>query len=207
MATEGPEPLPALDPRKTAFVVMDIQPLVFARMPSPPTDLLPSITAMLAAARRTGCTVVIVRVAFSATDFAAIPPTNKAFGRLAERAGGSAEKLGVLESQPATQVLDEVKPLAGEIEVRKTRTGAFSTTDLHEQLKAKGIDTLILAGVSTSGAVLSTVRDATDKDYRIVVMRDGVADPKEEVHNILLDVVFEHSCYVAKSSEIIEKLG
>lgn len=169
MATEGPELLPALDPRKTAFVVMDIQPLIFARMPSPPTDLLPAITAMLAAARRTGCTVAIVRVGFSAADFAAIPLTNKAFGRQAERAGGSAEKLGVLDSQPATQVLDEVKPLAGEIAVRKTRTGAFSTTDLHEQLMAKGIDTLILAGGSTSGAVLSTVRDATDKDYRFVV--------------------------------------
>ena len=64
---------------------------------------------------------------------------------------------------------NKIKPLAGEIEVRKTRTGAFSTTDLHEQLKAKGIDTLILAGVSTSGAVLSTVRYATDKDYRYVV--------------------------------------
>ena len=38
-------------------------------------------------------------------------------------------------------------------------------------------------------------------------MRDGVADPKEEVHNILLDVVFEHSCFVAKSNDIIEKLG
>ena len=55
--------------------------------------------------------------------------------------------------------------------VRKTRVGAFSTTDLDEQLRQRGVDTLLLAGISTSGVVLSTVRDAHDRDYRVFVAR------------------------------------
>ena len=61
--------------------------------------------------------------------------------------------------------------------MRKQRVGAFSTTDLHEQLQARGIDTLVLAGISTSGCVHSTVLDAFDRDYRVIVLSDACADP------------------------------
>jgi nicotinamidase-related amidase len=57
-------------------------------------------------------------------------------------------------------------PAAGDIVVRKTRVGPFLTTDLDQQLRARRVDTLLLAGISTSGVVLSTVRDAHDRDYR-----------------------------------------
>lgn len=67
---------------------------------------------------------------------------------------------------PETAVDERVAPQADDIVVRKTRVGALSTTDLHEQLRERGIDTLILAGIATGGVVLSTVRDAADRDYR-----------------------------------------
>jgi nicotinamidase-related amidase len=63
--------------------------------------------------------------------------------------------------------------------------GAFSTTDLHEQLQERGIDTLVLAGISTSGVVLSTVRDGHDRDYALYVLSDASADPDAEVHAFL----------------------
>jgi nicotinamidase-related amidase len=53
---------------------------------------------------------------------------------------------------------------------------------------ASGIDTLVLAGVHTSGVVLSTVRHAGDLDYRLVVVPDCCADPDAEVHTMLLDI-------------------
>ncbi|MEV0739635.1 isochorismatase family protein [Streptomyces sp. NPDC050549] len=68
-------------------------------------------------------------------------------------------------------------PEDGDVVVRKIRHGSGSTTDLHQQLSDRGIDTLVLAGISTSGVVLSTVMDATDRDYRVLVLSDGVADP------------------------------
>ena len=73
---------------------------------------------------------------------------------------------------------DRVAPRTGDIVVRKVRVGAFSTTDLDAQLRERGVDTLILAGISTSGVVLSTVRDASDRDYRVVVLADATADPE-----------------------------
>src|SRR5260370_22115041 len=58
----------------------------------------------------------------------------------------------------------------------------FVGTDLETLLRANGIDTLVLAGVHTSGVVLSAVRHAGDLDYRLVVVRDCCADPDAEVH-------------------------
>src|ERR1700761_3294536 len=91
---------------------------------------------------------------------------------------------------PTTQVHDAIAPQPGDIVVRKQRVGAFGTTDLHEQLQARGIDTLVIAGISTSGCVLSTVLDAYDRDYRVIVLADAVADPDPEIHEILLTKVF-----------------
>ena len=83
--------------------------------------------------------------------------------------------------------------------MRKTRVGPFGTTDLHEQLQAKGIDTLILAGISTSGVVLSTVRDGHDRDYRLIVLSDLCADPEADVHEFLIERIFPRQAEVITS--------
>jgi len=49
---------------------------------------------------------------------------------------------------------------------------------------------MVLAGIATSGVVLSTLREAADKDYRITVLSDGCADADEEVHRVLTTKVF-----------------
>jgi nicotinamidase-related amidase len=80
--------------------------------------------------------------------------------------------------------------------------GAFSTTDLETQLRDVGISTLILAGISTSGVVLSTLRDASDRDYQIVVLADGCPDPGPEVHSVLMRKVFPCQACVAAVAEL-----
>ena len=70
--------------------------------------------------------------------------------------------------------------------VRKTRVGAFSSTDLDARLRSAGVDTLVLAGITTSGVVLSTVREAFDRDYRMYVLADATADPDPLTHEFLL---------------------
>jgi nicotinamidase-related amidase len=97
---------------------------------------------------------------------------------------------------PATQIPEEIAPHDGDIVVIKKRVGPFGTTDLHEQLQARGIDTLVLAGISTSGVVLSTVRDAHDRDYRVIVVADACADPDQEVHDFLVGRIFPHQVEV-----------
>jgi nicotinamidase-related amidase len=57
-------------------------------------------------------------------------------------------------------------------------------------LRARGIDTLVLTGIATSGVVLSTPRQAADLDYRLTVLADGCLDGDPEVHRVLTEKIF-----------------
>jgi nicotinamidase-related amidase len=107
---------------------------------------------------------------------------------------------------PATAVHEHVAPEPGDIIVRKTRVGAFSTTDLDQQLRDRDINTLILAGISTSGVVLSTVRDASDRDYRVFVLADASADRDPEVHDFLTEKIFPRQAHVITIAELRDLL-
>jgi len=169
----------ALNPATTALLLMDLQPGIIGRIPDSDAFLAGLLRAR-EAARTAGITVGYVRVALTAEEAAAIPSRS--------RFAGAAERLDA--SRPETQIDPRIAPADGEIVVRKKRVGAFSTTDLKEQLDARGINTLVLAGVATSGVVLSTVRDASDQDYRLVVLEDGCWDSDPEVHQVLTEKVF-----------------
>jgi nicotinamidase-related amidase len=67
-------------------------------------------------------------------------------------------------------------------------------------------DTLVLAGVHTSGVVLSTVRHAGDLDYRLMVVRDCCADPDAELHAMLLDRVIARQAAVVTTAELADAL-
>ena len=81
-------------------------------------------------------------------------------------------------------------PEASDKVVRKTRVSAFERTDLDEWLRGMDIDTLILAGISTSGVVLSTVCDGADLDYRLLVLADACADRDPVIQDVLMEKVF-----------------
>ncbi len=82
------------------------------------------------------------------------------------------------------------------------RVGAFATTDLDRMLRERGVTTPVLAGISTSGVVLSTVREAMDRDYRILVLRDCCADPDTEVHDFLTGRTFPRHTTVLDGAEL-----
>ena len=120
---------------------------------------------------------------------------------------GDAARTVLHADAAATQVHDDIAPQDGDIVVRKTRVGPFGTTDLHEQLQSRGIDTLILAGISTSGVVLSTVRDGHDRDYRLVVVSDLCADPEPDVHAFLIERIFPRQAEVIRREELERRLS
>jgi nicotinamidase-related amidase len=68
-------------------------------------------------------------------------------------------------------------------------------------LRAQGIEHIVLAGISTSGVVLSTLREAADKDYEITVLSDCCFDRDEEVHRVLTEKVFAMQSNVLKLNE------
>jgi nicotinamidase-related amidase len=192
--------LPAIDPRHTTLLVMDYQPAILGSL-SDAGALLSRVAAAIAVVRRRGGQVGYVRVAFEDADYGALPATNKMAAHVA--AAGRA----LHSDAPATAVHDHVAPEPGDIIVRKTRVGAFSTTDLDEQLRDRDMTTLILAGISTSGVVLSTVRDAADRDYQVFVLADASADPEPGVHEFLTEKIFPRQAHVITIAELKDLLA
>ena len=191
--------LPALDPARTALLVMDYQPGIIARLPEP-DELLARVEQVIATARARGAHVGYVRVAFTDDEVAQIPDRSA-------MKGATAAGRALHADAPETQVHERLAPQSGDIVVRKTRVGAFSTTDLHDQLRERGVDTLVLAGLSTSGVVLSTVRDGADRDYRVLVLSDATDDPEPEVHEFLITRVLPRQATIVAADELERLLG
>lgn len=111
------------------------------------------------------------------------------------------------EAKPSVMV--EPKPLAkmqeGDLLVTKRRVSAFSGSDLETILRANGITHLALGGIMTSGVVLSTVREAADKDYAVTVLSDICGDPDAEVQKVLLEKIFPWQADVMTSEEWMKR--
>jgi nicotinamidase-related amidase len=93
-----------------------------------------------------------------------------------------------------------------EIEIIKHRVSAFSGNDLEMILRSQGITHLVLFGIATSGIVLSTVRQASDLDFRCVVVKDCCFDGDEEVHRVLTEKVFPRQAAVVGADDFIQKM-
>jgi nicotinamidase-related amidase len=190
--------LPGIDPKRTALLAMDFQNGIVGMLPESDA-LVERVKGAIADVRAAGGTIGYVRVAFTEGDWAEVPETNKIFSAVA------AAKM-LHHEDDTTQIDERIAPEEGDIVVRKIRIGAVSTTDLHRQLSDRGIDTLILSGISTSGVVLSTLIDAADLDYRVYVLTDGVADPRPEVHRALVDEVFPSRAHLIDTNLLAELL-
>ncbi|MFR9780454.1 cysteine hydrolase family protein [Micromonospora sp. MS34] len=184
-----------LDPARTALLVMDYQPLLVTRIPDAAAQLGRVRTA-LDVVRRHGGHVGYVRVGFADEDYPRVPEHSR-FAATARQLGPALHA-----DAPGTQVHGDLAPREEDMLVRKSRVGAFSTTDLDAHLRHRGIDTLALAGFSTSGVVLSTVREAADRDYRLVVLADGCADPDPEVHAFLVNRILSTQATIATVADL-----
>lgn len=185
----------AIDPDRTALLLMDFQPLVLGAIPGSEPALDHAHKA-LAWARTEGVHVVFVRVALTDADAAAVPAHNKGFAPAAT-AGYLAD------GSPATDLHDSLEVQDRDVTVRKVRISAFAgDTDLRAELRARDVDTLVLAGLSTSGVVLTTLRQAADDDYRLFVLSDATADPDPEVHRVLTEKVFPHQSEVISTVQL-----
>ena len=186
---------PAINPHRTALLVMDYQQAIVGMIDD--SDALVARAAQaIDVVRSSGGHVGYVRVAFTEADLQNIPPTSSMGTRIASG------PQGFMDDSPTTQIDERVAPRDGDIMVRKTRVGAFSTTDLAQQLADRGVDTLILAGISTSGVVLSTVRDGADRDYALYVLSDATADRDASVHDCLMEEVFPRQAEVITVAEL-----
>ncbi len=180
-----------------ALLLMDFQTGIVERLGTP--EVLERAGAALDAARGHDLPVVFVRIGFrDGTPEAS--PRNKSFAAVASRGD-----MGV--DSPATQVAAELEPLASEIVVVKRRVSAFTGSDLEVVLRSLGVDHLALTGIATSGVVLSTLREAADRDYGLTVLADACGDGDAEVHRVLTEKVFPRQADVVTVADWISSLG
>jgi nicotinamidase-related amidase len=182
-----------LDAGRSALLVMDFQTPIVENYATDKETLLAATAGVLSAARKRGMRVIYVVVGFR-PGFPEIGDRNQGFARVKSMGGLS------------TEVHPKVAPQGEEPVVTKRRVGALHGTDLDVILRAHGIETLVMCGISTSGVVLSTLRLAADMDYRVVVLRDCCSDPETEVHACLMDKVFPRQATVSTSAEFIAAL-
>jgi nicotinamidase-related amidase len=192
-------PLASIATASTGLLVMDLQTGILSDLPGADA-LVEQVNTVLADVRKVDMFVGVVQVAFTPEDYQRIPERNLSFsqlsraGRLAidDPSSGSHESLALQGNEPV---------------FRKTRVGAFSTTNLADALAQRHIDTLVLAGVATSGVILSTVRDAADRDFRLIVLADCCLDRDAEVHRVLLEKVLPRQAHVVSSAEFLSALS
>jgi nicotinamidase-related amidase len=182
---------------RPVLLVMDFQHGVVERLGSPP--VVDAADRAVKAARVSKVPVMFVRVAFR-PGYPEIAESNRAFSAISQ--AGDTMTL----DHPATQVHAALEPLPDEPVIVKRRVSAFSGSDLDILLRAADADTLVLAGIATSGVVLSTLRQAADLDYRITVLSDACADPDPEVHRVLMEKVFPRQAHVTSTEEWTETL-
>jgi nicotinamidase-related amidase len=185
-----------LDSAKTALLTMDIQKGVLTFIPGA-EKILPNAIRAVEAARQNKFLVLHVGIGFE-QGYPEVGPRATTFLTVKERG------LFVKGSQSAEIHPSLVK--AGETIIYKQRYSAFSENSLNMILRAKGIENLVLLGISTSGIVLSTLRQAFDLDYQCVVVKDACLDRDEEVHRVLTEKVFTAQATVVTAEEL-EKLA
>ena len=173
----------------SALLIMDVQQGVVQRY-GQSDGLLSRLGQALTAARGAGVPAVFVRVAFR-PGFPDVSPANRSFSAITGTAGDS---FG--ENSPATQIHPALALRPGEPVVLKKRVSAFTGSDLEVLLRSMSITHLLLTGIATSGVVLSTLREAADRDYQLTVLADACADADEEIHRVLLGKVFPRQAAV-----------
>lgn len=129
---------------------------------------------------------------------------------VAGRAPGRTEQ-GSRDSQPLpegwTDLLPELGQQPSDILVTKRSSGAFATTDLESQLKAKGVTQVVVAGVATSNGVEATARQAYEQGFHVTLALDAMTDIREEAHEYSTRNIFPRLGETGSTQEIITLLA
>ncbi|KAI8632034.1 Isochorismatase-like protein [Xylariaceae sp. FL1651] len=181
---------------KTAFILLDIQNGIVGMIKDAiDTDqYLAKIVSTLASTRKAGIPVVQVTTGFR-PNYADASPRNPMTARV--RAGGLFKDTDTsVQLHPAI-----AEAAADDIHIRKRRVSAFHGTDLDLVLRSSGVGKIVVAGLATSGAVLSIVRQAFDMDYEVTVLADLCADSQLDVHEMLLGKVLSKQATIMNAEE------
>ncbi len=189
-------------PAHTAVLSMDCQTGIVSIYTKDDKDaFLTRAANVLKHARATGMIVIHVQVGFR-PGLPEVSSRNILFG--AVKSSAQHQKLF---QEPLGAIPAVIAPKEGEIVITKHRVSAFTGTDLAMILRANDIDTLVLYGIATSGVVLSTLVEAADQDFRLVVVEDCCADLDPTIHDCLISKFFPSRAAVLSAREFADASG
>ena len=187
-----------MDLKRTAVLAMDYQELLVNGYSADPKAVTEKVSEVLSKARMADLPVIYVTVGFSA-GYPEVSENNMIF-----KAVRDGERF--LTGSDDAQIPRTIAPQEGDLQVVKHRVSAFEGTRLELLLRAKGIDTLVLFGITTSGVVLSTVRQAADKDFKIVILEDLCKDT-DEVHRFLMESILNRQAEIMTSDAFLDSVA
>jgi biuret amidohydrolase len=188
----------SVDPAVTAIVMIDMQrdflePGGFGEALGNDVSLLAKAVApakaLLAAARRAGMLIVHTREGHR-PDLSDAPPAKVERGAPRARIGARGP-LGriLIRGEAGHDIVPALAPEPGEPVVDKPGKGAFYATDLQAILTNRGIENLLVGGVTTEVCVHTTVREANDRGYRCIVAADACGSYFPEFHEVGLKMI------------------
>jgi nicotinamidase-related amidase len=180
---------------KTALLLLDLQQGVLDILSDEKKDYLTRMTNLIATARSANIPIIYIRTAFR-PDYADLSPNNPMHARIAQLPGKK-----FIKGDPSTNFPPSIAPLADDIVITKSRVSAFTGTDLEVVLRSLGVDSLVMCGIATSGAVLATMIQAVDRDYKVTVLGDACLDRKKGVQAMLVEEVFAVQARVLRCEE------
>ncbi|KAI4673734.1 uncharacterized protein J4E84_010965 [Alternaria hordeiaustralica] len=152
--------------------------------------LIPRITSLLSTFRRAGFPVVHTREGHD-PSLATVSSREAHRSRVNGAQIGSQGPLGrlLIRGEEGHEIIEELRPTKGELVIDKPGRGAFAHTELGMMLRAKGVKNLVVCGVTADACVSSTVREASDRGFDVLVVEDGVESVSEELKKWSLESI------------------
>jgi nicotinamidase-related amidase len=184
-----------LDARKTALVVIDLQKGITGTPTAPysSAEVMERSSRLAKAFREKSGTVVYVRV-----DMANVLQLPVDAPMRAPDATPPPASAAELTSESGFQ--------PGDLVITKRHWGAFAGTELEQELKRRGVDTVVLTGISTNVGVESTARQGTGLGFAFVVVEDACAGRDANDHRLAFEKTFPRLARVRKTDEVIAAL-
>lgn len=144
-------------------------------------------------------------------DLSDLPASKLTRGKPSLRIGDHGPNGRILiQGEAGHDIIPELAPLPGEAVIDKPGKGAFWSTSLQAQLQDKGIQQLVICGVTTEVCVHTTTREANDRGYDCLVLSDATASYFPRFHEVALEMISAQGGifgWVASSRELLTRIN
>ena len=167
-------------PASTALIVVDLMPRIVGLDLGPHTgaEVVARADRLVSAFRAAGATIVLVRV----------------------------ERPAVPDQPPGSGFVPEMTPQPGDVEIVKRTIGGFYGTGLDDELRARGVITVVMTGIATTMGVESTARAAADHGYEVIFVSDAMTGLTAAEHDHALSVVLPRFGSVVTTDALLSEL-